>query len=70
MDKIVQLITREIALCQFVCELVFGVDMFDLNLQIQIDFVEGKSVGSGYVSNCWTSAFDDHFFTASLSSKM
>ena len=47
MDKILPLITREIALCQYVCELAFGVDIFDLNLYIEIDSVKGNSVGSG-----------------------
>ena len=55
----------EISLCQYVCELVFGVDVFDLNLWIKIDSVKmpvkSNSVGSGYVSQCRTSAFDDHF---------
>ena len=32
MEKIVPPIRREIVLCQHVCELVFGVDKFDLNL--------------------------------------
>ena len=44
---------------------MFGVDIFDLNLQIQIDSVKqpvkSNSVGSRYVSYCWTSAFGDHF---------
>ena len=31
-EKIVTLITCEIALCQYVCELVFGVGVFDLDL--------------------------------------
>ena len=34
MEKIVPLITCEITLCQFVCELVFGVNIFDLNLGV------------------------------------
>ena len=65
MEKIVPLITCEIVLCQYVCELVFGVDTFDLNLWIEIDSVKqpvkSNSVFSGYVSHCWTSAFDDLF---------
>ena len=64
-EKIVPLITCEISLCQHVCELVFGVDILGLNLWIQIDSVKqplkSNSAGSGYVSHCWTSAFDDHF---------
>ena len=49
---------------QNVRELVFGVDVFDLNLWIQIDSVKqpvkSNSVGSGLVSPCWTSASGDH----------
>ena len=40
MEKIVPLITCESALSQYVCELVFGVTIFDLNLRIQIDSVK------------------------------
>ena len=47
------------------CELVFGVDVFDLEFGVQINSVEqpikSNSVGSGDVSHCWTSAFDNHF---------
>ena len=43
----------------------FGVDVFDLNLRVQVGSVKQpikrNSVGSGHVSHCWTSAFDDHF---------
>ena len=66
MEKIVPLITCEIALCQYVCELCFGVDIFDLNLLIQIQIdpvkqpIQSNSVGSGHVSHCWTPAFNDH----------
>ena len=65
MKKIVPLITCEILLCPYVCELILGVNVFDLNLGVQIDSVKqqikSNSVGSGYMSHCWTSAFDDHF---------
>ena len=65
MKKIVPLITCDIPFCQYVCELVFGVDVLDLNLRIQINSVKlpvkSNSVGSGHVSHFWTSAFDDHF---------
>ena len=68
-EKIVPLITCEIPFCQYVCKLVFGVDMLDLNFGVQVDSVKqpvkSNSVGSGYVSHCWTSAYDD----ASLSSQ-
>ena len=64
MEKIVPLITCEIALYQNVCELVFGVNVFDLDLWVQVDSVKQpikrNSVRYGYVSHCWTSALDDH----------
>ena len=64
MEKMVPLITCEIDLCQYVCELFFGVNVFDLNLRIQIDSVEQpiqrNSVGSGHVSHLRTSVLDDH----------
>ena len=61
MKKIIPLITCEVFLCQYVCELVFGVDILDLNFGVQINSVKppvkSNSVGSGHVSHCWTSAF-------------
>ena len=63
-EKIIPLNTWEIALCQYVCELVFGVDVFDLDLWVQIDPVkqpiERDFVGSANMSHCWAPAFDDH----------
>ena len=64
--KIVPIITCEVNFCQNVCDLVFGgVDVLDLNLGVQINSVtqqvKSNSVDSGYVSHCWTSAFDVHF---------
>ena len=52
--------------CQYVCKLVFGVDILDMNFGAQISSVETfnleqLSVDSGYVSHCRTSDFDDHF---------
>ena len=48
-----------------VCELVFGVDVFDLDLGVQIDSVEqpvqSNSVVFGNMSHRRTSAFNDHF---------
>ena len=44
---------------------MFGVDILDLNNGVQINSVKqpimSNSVGSGHMSHCWTSAFDDHF---------
>ena len=55
----VPLITCEISLCQSVCELVFGVNVFDLDLGVQIDSIKQKiksnSVGSGNMSHGRTS---------------
>ena len=52
MEKMIPFITCEIALCQYVCELVFGVNIFDLDLWAQIDSVKQpikrNSVGSGF----------------------
>ena len=40
MEKIVPPITCEIALCQYVCELVSGVNIFDLDLGFRVDSVK------------------------------
>ena len=57
-------ITCETALCQDVCKLVLGVNIFDLNLGVQIDSIKqpikSNSVGPGNMSHCWTSAFHYH----------
>ena len=51
-------LTCEISLCQYVCELVFGVNVFDLDLGVQIDSIKQPiksiSVGSGNTSHCRT----------------
>ena len=64
MDKMIPLITCEIFFCQYVFEFVFEVDILEFNLLIQVDSakqpVKRNSVGSGYVSHCWTSALDAH----------
>ena len=50
-QKMIPLITCENSLCQYVCELVFGVNVFDLDLGVQIDSIKqpikSNSVGSG-----------------------
>ena len=60
-QQMIPLITRETALCQDVCKLVLGVNIFDLNLGVQIDSIkqpiESNSVGPGNMSHRWTSAF-------------
>ena len=40
MEKIIPLITCEFALCQYVCELVFGVNISDLYFRVQVDSVK------------------------------
>ena len=45
-QKIVLLITCETPCCQFVCHLVFGVNVPDLNLRIQIDSVRQPIMGN------------------------
>ena len=69
----VPLITCEISLCQYVCELVFGVNVFDLEFGVQVDFIEkpikGNSVGSRNMSHCRASSlYIIILITASLSS--
>ena len=58
-------VTCEISVGQHVRELIFGVDVFDLDFGIQIDAIEepvkSNSVGSGDVSHCRTYAFNNHF---------
>ena len=53
-------ITCENSLGQYVCELVFGVDVFDVNFGVQIDSIEqpikSNSVGSGNMSHCRASS--------------
>ena len=64
-QQMIPFITCEIPLCQDVCELVSGVDVFDLDFGVQINSIEqplkSNSVGSGDVSHCRTSAFDNRF---------
>ena len=66
MKKIVPFITWETSFCQYVCNLVFGVDLPNLNLRIQVNSVKqtikSNSVGSWHMSHCWTPAFDDHLY--------
>ena len=39
-QQMIPFITCETALCQDVCKLVLGVNMFDLNLGVQIDSIK------------------------------
>ena len=62
--KMVPLITRETTFCQFVRKLALGVNIFDLDLGVQINSVQQpikrNSVASGNIPQRWTYAFDDH----------
>ena len=50
--------------CQYVCELVFGINLFDLDFGIQTDSIEqpikSNSVGPGNMSHCRASSLYDH----------
>ena len=63
-QKMIPFITCEISLCQHVCELVFGVNVFDLDFWVQSDSIEqpikSNSVGSGNMSHCRASSLYDH----------
>ena len=56
--------TCEVSLAQYVCELVFGVNVFDLDFRVQIDSIEqpvkSNSVGSGNMSHCGASSLYNH----------
>ena len=58
-------ITCEIPLCQDICKLVLGVDVFDLDLWVQKNSIEqlikSNSMSSGNMSHCRTSTFHNHF---------
>ena len=43
MKKIVPIITCEIPFCQYVCKLVFGVDVFDLDFRVQMILSNNQS---------------------------
>ena len=63
-QKMIPFITCEVSLCQYVCELVLGVNVFDLDLGVQIDSIKqpikSNSVGSGNMSHCRASSLYDH----------
>ena len=63
-QQMIPLITCEIPFYQDVCEMICGVDVFDLDFGVQIDSIEqpikSNSMSSGDVSHCWTSAFNNH----------
>ena len=68
-QKMIPFITCEISLCQHVCELVLGVNIFDFDFGVLFDSIEqpikSNSVGSGNMSHCRASflyAHLDHCF--------
>ena len=71
--KIIPVITREISFGQDVCELVFGVNVTDLDSGDQIDPVtqpiQSNSVGSWNMPHCGLRPLITILITASLSSK-
>ena len=64
-QQMIPLITCEMSFGQNVSELVYGVDVFDLDFGIQIDSikqpVKRNSVSPGNMSHCGTPSFNDHF---------
>ena len=65
MKKIVPFITCENSFDQYACNLVFGVNVPDLNLVVQVNSVKqaikSNFVGSRHMSHRGTSAFYYHF---------
>ena len=63
-QKMIPFMTCKISLCQYVCELVSGVNVLDLDFGVQMDSIEypvkGNSVGPGNMSHCGTSSLYDH----------
>ena len=63
-QKMIPFITCEVSFCQHVCELVLGVNIFDMDLGVQIDFIKqpikSNSVGYGDMSRCRASSLFDH----------
>ena len=64
-EKVIPLISRETSFSQHVSEMVFGVNIFDLDLGFQVDSckqpIKSNSVSSRQMSHCGTSSFDYHF---------
>ena len=62
-QKMIPILTCVVSLGQYVCELVFGVNIFDLDFGVWINStkqpIKSNSVGSGHVSHRRTSAFND-----------
>ena len=60
-QKMIPFVTSEVSLGQYVCELVSGVNIFDLDFRVKIDSIEqpikSNSVGPGNMSHCVTFSF-------------
>ena len=71
-QEMIPFITCEISLCQYVCELVLGVDALDLDFGFQINSIiqpiKSNSVGSRDVSHSRASSIMIILITALLSS--
>ena len=63
--KMISLVSRETPFGQSVSELVYGVNIFDLDFGFQIDSVKqpikSNSVSLGHMSHCGTSSLNYHF---------
>ena len=58
-QQMILFLTCKISLCQYVCELVLGVNVFDLDFGVQNRFyqsIKRNSVGSGNMSHCRASS--------------
>ena len=51
-QEMIPFITCEIPLCQDVCKLVFGVDVFDLDLWVQINSIEQPIESNWVLETC------------------
>ena len=74
-QKMIPFNTCEISLCQYVCELVFGVNVFDLDLGVRIDSIKPTNQEQlcGFCKTCLIEGllpFMIILITASLSLKM
>ena len=60
-QQMIPFVMCEISFYQHVCELVFGVNVLDLDFWVQVDSIKqpikSNSVGSGNMSHCGTPSF-------------
>ena len=59
-QQMIPLITCEIPFGSNVCELVFGVDVFGIQIDSIEQSIKRNSVGPGNMSHCGTPSFNDH----------